>query len=75
MKTDIIQNIIWNAGSIENLVDLKQDDETRREYRKRLFEEAQELFMDSVEELGLNNTDDIKDETINEIVEYLMGKK
>lgn len=75
MKTDIIQNIIQNAGSIENLVTLKQDDETRREYRERLFEEANELFIDSVEELELNNTDDIRDETINEIVEYLMGKK
>jgi hypothetical protein len=36
MKTDIIQNIIQNAGSIENLVLLKQDSETQGEYRDRI---------------------------------------
>jgi hypothetical protein len=83
MKTDIIQNIIWNAGSIENLVTLKQDDETHREYIERLYEEAHELFMDSVEELGLNTLndedeapyDDIRDETIEEIVDMLSGNR
>ena len=82
MKTDIIQNIIQNAGSIENLVTLKQEDETRKEYRERLFEEAHELFMDSVEELGLDTLndedvapyDDIRDEAIQEIVDMLSGK-
>ena len=82
MKTDIIQNIIQNAGSIENLVILKQDDETRKEYRERLFEEAHELFMDSVEELGLDELNDedealydaIRDEAIQEIVDMLSGK-
>jgi hypothetical protein len=81
MKTDIINNIIWNAGSIENLISLKQDDETRKEYIERIYEEANELFMDSVEELGLNTLDDedvapyddIRNETIDEIAEYLMG--
>jgi predicted house-cleaning noncanonical NTP pyrophosphatase (MazG superfamily) len=80
MKTDIIQdiiqNIIWNAGSIENLLTLKQDDETRREYRERLYEEAHELFMDSVEELELDSlNDDIRDEAIQDIVDMLSGKK
>ena len=82
MKTDIIQNIIQNAGSIENLVILKQDDETRKEYRERLFEEAHELFMESVEELGLDELNDedeapydaIRDEAIQEIVDMLSGK-
>ena len=75
MKNDIIQNIIQNAGSIENLVTLKQDDETRKEYRERLFEEAHELFMDSVEELELGTvSDDIRDEAIQEIVDMLSGK-
>ena len=81
MKTDIIQNIIQNAGSIENLVILKQDSETHGEYRDRLYAKAHELFMDSVEELGLDTLndedeapyDDIRDETIDEITEYLMG--
>jgi hypothetical protein len=83
MKTDIINNIIWNAGSIENLISLKQDDETRKEYIERIYGEANDLFMDSVEELGLNTLDDedvapydnIKNEVIDEIAEYLMGKK
>lgn len=76
MKTDIIQNIIQNAGSIENLVTLKQDDETRKEYRERLFEEARELFMDSVEELELDTiSDDIRDEAIQDIMDMLSGKK
>lgn len=82
MKSDIIQNIIWNAGSIDNLVKLKQDDETHREYIERLYEEAHELFMDSVQELGLDTLndedeapyDDIRDETIEEIVDMLSGK-
>lgn len=86
MKTDMIQdiihNIIWNAGGIDNLVKLKQDDETNREYIERLYEEAHELFMDSVEELGLDTLndedeapyDDIRDETIEEIVNMLSGK-
>ena len=87
MKTDMIQdiicNIIQNAGGIDNLVKLRQDDETNREYIERLYEEAHELFMDSVEELGLDTLndedvapyDDIRDETIEEIVDMLSGKK
>ena len=83
MKTDIIQNIIWDAGSIDNLVLLKQDDETDGEYRERLFEEALKLFMDSVEELGLYTLNDedeapydaIRDEAIQEIVDMLSGEK
>jgi hypothetical protein len=82
MKNDIIQNIIQNAGSIENLVTLKQDYETRKEYKERLYEEAHELFMDSVEELGLNTLNDedeapydnIRDGAIQEIVDMLSGK-
>lgn len=77
MKNDIIQdiidNIMWNGCGIDNLVELKQDDETHREYIERLYEEAHELFMDSVEELGLNITGDIRDETIEEIVGMLYG--
>lgn len=83
MIQDIIQNIIWNGGGMDNLVELKQDDETHREYIERLYEEAHDLFMDSVEELGLDTLndedvapyDDIRDETIEEIVDLLSGKK
>lgn len=81
MRDDIITNIIQNAGSIENLVILKQDDESDSEYRDRIYGEAHELFMDSVEELGLDELNDedeapydaIRNETIDEITEYLMG--
>lgn len=85
MKTDMIQDIIdnikWNGGGIDNLVELKQDDETHREYIERLYEEAHELFMDSVEELGLDTLndedeapyDDIRDEAIEKIVDILSG--
>jgi hypothetical protein len=83
MKDDIIQNIIWNAGGEENLVTLKQDDESLKEYRERLFQEAHELFMGSVEELGLDTLNDedeapydnIRDEVIQEIVDMPSGKK
>ena len=81
MRDDIITNIIQNAGSIENLVILKQDDETDGEYRDMIYATAHELFMDSVEELGLDTLNDeneapydaIRNETIDEIAEYLMG--
>lgn len=81
MKDDIITNIIQDAGSIENLVILKQDDETDSEYRDMIYATAHELFMDAVEDLGLDELNDedeapydaIRDETIDEIAEYLMG--
>ena len=82
MKTDIIQNIIQNAGSIENLVSVQQTWESDSEYRDRLYAEAHELFMDSVEELGLDTLndedeapyDDIRDEVIQDIMDMLSGK-
>ena len=82
MKTDIIQNIIQNAGSIENLVSVQQTWESDSEYRDRLYGEAHELFMDSVEELGLDTLndedeapyDDIRDEAIQDIMDMLSGK-
>ena len=81
MKDDIITNIIQDAGSIENLVILKQDDETDREYRDMIYATAHDLFMDAVETLGLDELNDedeapydaIRNETIDEIAEYLMG--
>lgn len=82
MKTDIIQNIIQNAGSIENLMTWRQDWETDSEYRDRIYAKAHELFMDSVEELGLDTLndedeapyDDIRDEAIQDIMDMLSGK-
>ena len=81
MKQDIIDEIIWNAGSIDNLIRLKQDWETHEEYLERIYTEAHSLFMDAVMELDLyhlNNEgvapyDDIRDETIYEIMDILVG--
>lgn len=73
MKTDIIDNIIWNAGSIDNLMTCRQEWETEDEYMEKLYDTANDLFMDSIEELELTNYDGIKEETISEIVNMLMG--
>jgi hypothetical protein len=73
MKTDIITNIIQNAGSIDNLMTCRQEWETEDEYMEKLYDTANDLFMDSIEELELTNYDDIKEETISEIVNMLMG--
>ena len=81
MKDDIITNIIQDAGSIENLVSVQQTWESDSEYRDRIYAEAHELFMFAVEDLGLDELNDedeapydaIRNETIDEIAEYLMG--
>lgn len=81
MKTDIITNIVQNAGSIENLMTCRQEWETETEYKDRLHAKAHELFMNSVEELGLTTLndedeapyDDIRDEAIQDIMDMLMG--
>ena len=81
MRDDIITNIIQDAGSIENLVSVQQDWESDSDYQDRIYGEAHELFMDAVEDLGLDELNDedeapydaIRDETIDEIAEYLMG--
>ena len=80
MKTDIIQNIIQNAGSIENLVIVKQDFESESEYTIKIYEMAHELFMESVVELELDTLDeddvapydDIHQDAIVEIMCILM---
>lgn len=79
MKQDIIQNIIHNAGNIENLMLFRFNWENDSEYMDRIYEKAHELFMGSVEELGLNITndedvapyDDIRDEALQEIMDML----
>jgi hypothetical protein len=73
MKTDIITNIIHNAGSVDNLMTCRQEWETENEYMDGLYDTANDLFMDSIEELELTNYDDIKEETISEIINLLMG--
>jgi hypothetical protein len=80
MRTDIITEIIQNAGSIDNLITLQQTWESDSEYRDRIYGEAHDLFMDAVEALGLDELNDedeapydaIRDDVIYEIVDMLM---
>ena len=80
MRSDIITNIIHDAGSIDNLIDLQQVDESDEEYRDRIYGKAHDLFMEAVEDLGLDELneedeapyDAIRDDVIYEIVDMLM---
>lgn len=54
----IIDEIIFNAGSIDNLHIAKQEDETQQEYEDRIYTEAHSLFMETAEDLGFVNLDD-----------------
>ena len=80
MRTDIISEIIQNAGSIDNLITLQQTWESDSEYRDRIYGKAHDLFMEAVEDLGLDELNDedeapydaIRDEVIYEIVDMLM---
>lgn len=79
MKSDILWNIIQNAGDVDNLVSLQQEYESNEEYDDRLYEEAHDLFMDSVAELGCDELDDedvapyddIREDTIADIVDLM----
>lgn len=80
MKGDIITNIIHDAGSIDNLISVQQDWESDSDYRDRIYEEAYDLFMWSVEDLELDILneegkapyDEIRDEAIRDIATILM---
>ena len=81
MKQDIIHNIIHNAGSMDNLIRVRQSWESDDDYMDRIYTDAHNLFMDAVEELdlcGLDDEDvapydDIREETICEIMNLLIG--
>lgn len=47
----LIEIVIWNAGSEENLRTLKQDDESEQEYEDRVYTEALEMIHDAVAEI------------------------
>ena len=80
MRTDIISEIIQNAGSIDNLITLQQTWESDSEYRDRIYGKAHDLFMEAVEALELDELneedeapyDAIRDDVIYEIVDMLM---
>ena len=83
MKSEIIDSIIFDAGSVENLVTLQQEWESDEDYKDRIYTEANDLFMDAVEELGFDELDEednapydeIRDEAIQEIMDMLMYGK
>ena len=83
MKQDIIHEVIHNAGSMDNLIRLKQSWETNDDYYNRIYTDAHNLFMDAVMELDLYIVDeedvapydDIRDETIEDIMHILMGQE
>ena len=80
MRTSIIGNIIQNAGSIDNLIALQRIGEDDGDYKERIYTTAHDLFMKSVETLGLDSLGDddeapydaIREDTIFEIVDMLM---
>ena len=74
MRDEIITNIIQDAGSVDNLISVQQDWESDSEYQDRIYEEAHELFMFAVEDLGLDKLsyDAIRDEVIEDIASILM---
>ena len=77
----IIDEIIFNAGSIDNLHIAKQEDETQQEYEDRIYTEAHSLFMETAEDLGFTELDDddnapydgIREDAIEYISRLLKG--
>lgn len=80
MGTDIIRHIINKANGVENLITIIQEGETEKEYRDRLYTTANDLFMQSVTELGLYTLDeedvapydDLRGEVILDILSMLI---
>lgn len=58
MGADIIRHIINKANGVENLFITIQDSETEKEYRDRIYTKGNDLFMQSVTELGLCTLDE-----------------
>ena len=54
----VVDEIIFQAGSVDNLITLKQDWETEQEYEDRIYTKAHSLFMETIEDLGLTELDD-----------------
>ena len=40
--------VLFNAGSMDNLRTMRQDDETKREYKDRVYEEAMDYVNDAI---------------------------
>lgn len=51
----IVDTVIWNAGSEDNLKVCKQDDETRDQFMDRAYTWAHGLIMDAISDIELND--------------------
>lgn len=86
----IVESVIWDAGSVENLRTLKQDDESDQEYQDRIYTEALGKIMDSIEEMESENDynfqsyagspevewyDEARDIALIEIMGYMTGEE
>ena len=89
--TELITNeILLDAGSIDNLLEAKQSDETVREYTERLYEEAEELVDDTIDSIEEDNEYDFSSfgghpdndwydrahfDAIEQVVKWMSGKE
>lgn len=79
MRTNIILNIFDKSKDNAEFIIPIKDDETEMEYKDRIYTIANDLFMQSVTELGLDTLDDednapyddIREETILDIMSIL----
>jgi hypothetical protein len=51
----LIDTVIWNAGSEDNLHTCKQDDETQQEYEDRIYTWALDLVNDAITDIETEN--------------------
>ena len=51
----IVDTVIWNAGSEDNLHIVKQDNETRDQFMDRAYTWANDLVMDAIMDIELND--------------------
>lgn len=84
----LIDTVIWNAGSIENLRSLQQDGESDQEYEDRIYTEAMNKIMEAVREIEEENDynfqsytgtpdsdwyDEAREMALNDIMSYIAG--
>ena len=82
----IEDQVIWNAGSTDNLKTCKQDDETQQEYEDRIYQWALDLVNDAIADVEDENDynfqsycgtpdtewyDEARDITVRRILQYM----
>ena len=51
----LVDTVIWNAGSEDNLHACRQDDETQQEYEDRIYDWALDLVNDAITDIEASN--------------------